>query len=511
MNFDIFGVISRYRKLLIYLVVLLGISIPLYMASQYGRVSIDSDIDGPVTLVNQNNDESVNIEIRNGSGSSVVKKGSYEVLVLGDQKTAWTTFSAKGFFMSTTISLISSPEKQRTFIGNSVKSCNYYDQQLLSYSCGDAASGMFVHSPASGSMPPLASQVAGDIHGTLIDVTPSQGTFIGLFKSQSEDGSYIAYSLDRLPAPSFTPAEDYVFIDVFDESEELGGLHPYKQGFIVYNTSFTAVYYFASIEATPQKIPFPSVDDDLVGYDIEATGDSIAISYTNNPDYEPNSTDTAPKGMKGATTYITPTEVKTFQHEGEWNNITPCGNNQLCGIRNTGASNSLDILDTNGDALKVTSSIANANQIYSVSNNTLVATDTAIISISHTTNAKVVDYSFRGYNFCGFGRSINPDEYVVCVSDSAQIRALLISSKFQNNDSIDRAVQKLQESDSVDTVVADRKNLFIVLEYGDGDRNQEDGGFDINYANVDKARAEVESIVQSLKLGDLGYTVQTLL
>ncbi len=511
---------QRSKKALFIAVIVFLAALGLRSASQYGFVTIS--VENPsqqnsqqtsVTLLNQNTNTETVVQTTAQPTRRLVKKSSYEVRASENGNNAWQIIESAGWFRSRTVTIRLVTEKNRSFIADNPRGCMYMDQQLLSYACSQPGGGIFRHNQTNGSTPPGVSELFSDTDLQPVAVVGTSSGAVALFKAtpEIEETGAGSYSFAKLKPGSFDIDGEQTFLDELDASKNYQAVS-YDGGILLYSEDYSDILYYPTIDSTAQSINLPKIDGSLAATSLNASGTSIVLSYQSVSKKEDNSLSKQAKDTRGATVVISKTKVVgTYYHETAWKSTTLCGTNTLCAMEPAGDKQRLTVLSINDSTLVPTYSISNVSQIIGLANRVLVVTRWGVLELNTENKSVTVDYSFNDYSYCGIGESRDPDQYVLCVADKSGPHALLVDTSAAFTDRIDVWATQLRASKDINSVIIDRKNMYIVLEYGDGVTRAGEDDFIDDDARIAAARQGAETVINSLKLRSLGYNIEILL
>lgn len=517
MQSQFYQLLQRGRKPIIIAVLVLIVGLGLRLLSQYGFIVIDvqnkTGQSADLTILNQTNNTEVIIKDAGLSTRRFVKKSNYEVRVGKDGNNGWAAITSAGWLQSQSASLSLMPEKSREFVADSPRGCMFFDQQLLSYTCGQPSAGMYRHNQSSGDNPPGVTELFAetDLQPIAVAGTPSGAVVLIKSSPEIEEIGSGSFSFAKLKAGSFDIDGEQIFLDELDASKNYQ-IASYNGGIVVYDDTYTDVLFYQTPESVAVKINLPKIEGSLSASSLKASGTSLVISYQSTSSKQDDSLSKQPQDTRGATVVVSKTNVVgTYYHDTAWKNTMLCGNNTLCAMEPAGDKQQLAVLTIDGQKLRLDYTISNVSDVVSLTSRVLVVTRWGVIELNTETKTAQIDYTFNNYSYCGLGESSNANQYVLCVADKSGGHTLLIDTSANFSDHIDISTTSLRAAKDINSVIVDRKNIYIVLEYGDGVTRTGETEFIDDDSRINAARQGTEALINNLKLRSLGYNIEILL
>jgi hypothetical protein len=431
------------------------------------------------------------------SFKKLVKRGHYQVRVTKDETSSLTTLKAKGFLRTSKAETELKAEQARTFIGDNPGYCTLYTADILvSNDCSGSYENTKTHLPATSSLPSYTLSDKDSLIATAegFVVTP-EGTFIMLLQPVSEDRTqmHILYRLEPhadkastlshvANLPSLNPSQNY-------------SIQAYQTGFITYDTNFSHVLYFASINSEPTELKFGANEKSLSAQDITATKEGIVAIYSNINALNKQSI----KKPKTEIVWLSNNSIKHSTHKKHYTSVMFCGLSKLCAL----TGNGMDVYNLKNDKLRLLYSLADVQAARRNGNGLGIITSYGLLSFDTEKGSGSYLYSFGDYKFNALGQS--GDSFILNVSSPKSKRvALLISNG--NNDRIDKKVLEIEKLPEVATISIYKSFIHITPNLGGPVYNPETGfGFDPN-ARASASNA-INAAVQKNGIDTNVYTV----
>jgi hypothetical protein len=462
------------------------------------EINISNPGGGQITyeISNQSKKGPESIKTQSTSLKRSVAKGSYEISVSQGEQSYFALVKTDGFFSKSKVVATLAKEKQRSFAGNNPAPCMFYNGQLYTYTCNGAFSDINKHVPATASEPTFvvknsSTKITGILEGL---INTPQGSVALLHSVDLEGpGGHSAYVLDGNLNPLKQAALKVL------KSDDSYSLKSYQSGFLVYDSKFEQVFYYAGIEATPKSINIERPENDaLQPVALGVNGSSILTLYTSSA----NPASLSTKTDKNARNEII---ISRFDQNGGLsskkididgypiNSAVLCGQEKIC----VQSGSSLLVYDESGGGNPLYS-IRNASSVESVGGNVILVRSSGILNFNPDTKSGSYDYTFGDYRYCGIKKS-NPNQYVLCItSGSGKSAALLVDQGAANIDSIDKKIQKLQKSTDLTDISIYGKYIFFTPDAGSLIYSPSLGGYDYDpnllKSSGDKANQEIDKL-----------------
>ena len=433
------------------------------------------------------------------SSQNVINKrlprGRYEVEITQSDKSYTVATQTHGLFSTVTLNANLQQEKTRAFVGNNPAPCmSYVGGVLVSYTCGGSYLSAKIHVPATANTPTYAVAISGySVNGNIEGGANTKEGALVLVRSASDEsgGSYFIYQVDS----GFHPLS----------SIRLAGLStgktPYmvahKDGFIVYDGSFSQAAYYASLSSAPQNIPLGKPEEKNL------SASSIA--------FDPGSTkalalySSAGNGAKGSSEAIVG-QNNNFQHytfRQRYVSADFCGT-QICLL---GSSKTLDVYSLSGSKAKLSFSLSGVQAIKNIGSSFLAVNQNGVINFDTASRTGYFEYSFGDYKFCGLQQD-TASAYLLCViNNKGNKAALRIDGMTANKDSIDKKVAQLQKRTEINIVSIYGNYIYISPNLGQLAYQPSIGGYGYDPATQKKVAGEINADIKNVGIDTSVYTV----
>lgn len=488
--------LKNIRSKLVVLFVTMLLLVGAYVLYSYSFIEIE------VSGSDQNNDVLLLINDKQHSYRSqkikkIVKRGGHEVLVKQEGgKSHYSLVSTNGYLSTTRIKAELKPERARTFVGNAPGPCMYLERGvLLSYGCGGNLRNLQIHRPATRTLPtyttPLATPYEGVVEG-ILRVNDADLVVIKASEENHEQPPHSAYSLNA--DKSLTYEFEVLGLDETD----VYSFYNYREGVLAVSNRTYAGYYFEDFSRVPQQVELISNDvDELSPHAIFVNKDGVSVTF-GDPAAD---LDDESDFKSGETKILTNKEGKTntYKINGRYHKGFMCGEKELCAL----GDDWLDIYDTSTGTPKRTFHITGVRGAEIVNSELLLVKNEYIVRLNPTNKTGAIDYSFADYTFCGLQN--NTVGYLLCVTSPNQNSSALMIGGSNQNDSIDKKVLPLIESEYITAVSVYKNFVHISPNYGSSPPS-------ISQSNEDKRKQNtvnrnIESLVRNIGIDRARYTV----
>jgi hypothetical protein len=495
---------TRQRLMKITFLFALGLSVFLFLSwlfnTSYISFEAPSGTQGSTKyeLVNQKGKETISFESNEPSFKKRVPKASYEIKVVGDDKSYFEILKTKPFLQSSEVKFNLSPEKKREFIGNSPEACVYYDgSQAISYSCKNELSYMVSHVPATAETPTLTKSFDDDfghlLAGGLVNwqgkkVLYAQGS--GDLES-TEQHSLLLEIDDSLNVLSSSEVEGL-------DTDEMNEIQPYKDGFLIYSKNFDQLRYYSNSteEFETIKIDYPE-DKKLQATSIDTFEDRIAAVYTDAEAAKKADADSGePQPGKTMVKIHGSEKPKEFTFKEGVSSVKLCSKDYLCYIN----GGELSIYDIGGDKQKLMFKVTGVKSAFSADGKVIIERDKDILELDPKSKKGYAQYSFGDYTSCGAAPT-DGKGYAVCVMNNKNNQSLLhVDGSAENTDSIDKKVLELLKQPFVTDVSAYKSFIYISPNVGGLVPDPASGQFTYDPAIKAEAAGAIDSFIKEIGL-----------
>lgn len=438
------------------------------------------------------------------SSRRIVKKGTYAVEVSQATKSYIAIVNTRSFLQKTTVNAKLVAENYREFKATNPSPCVINDgTSTFSYACKSKVSSLKYHQNGTVTKPPSIKTVSGSddqvIEGSL---TLGNETYI-LIKEYilaSDDGSTTA-SHTLYPLQNSLVLTDGVSLQGLSE-DAVYSIYPFKNGFIVYTSSFDSIYYFSSLSESPKKFS-NNTNVDMNKY--QATGVTVSNRYIFTS-FVPINTDFETKDTSKGSTIVTSLDeagnITTANIAGTFPNISACANDILCLI----GGKRVDIFSIDSLDKKPLFSLYEAvNAIPSTKEYIQLITSRGVLNINPKTREGYMSYSFGNYDYCG--GFLDKSGYDLCITNTERSWLLNIDTSRSIVDEIDKQILKLQNSSIISAVSVFSTNIFITPNYGDRIYNNVQNIYEYSPSTVNDVNQQINELINSSGIDKTKYKV----
>lgn len=491
------------RKRLIFTAVAVGaLGFILYWLSTISFIEISVDTQGSGTLSYQLHGQGSQKDTKLDSSATTIKKrvskGSYEVLVKQGDSSYFAVAKTAGFFRKTVVSGSLSPEKSRRFIGDNPEGCmQRVEVVLVSYACGDRFSNVKIHVPASISLPTYTR--------TNPDNAELNGYVEGIVKTS--EGSLV---LVHWPSDGEAPSQHFIYrvnanMDILSQmrmsaldGEKSYSINSYKDGFIVYDSSFDHVLYYASTSSTPVDVTLdkPSTPG-LTPLTLDSQGDKVLALYATGAD-------TDPKKARAEVIVYENNRSSRYVFKKGFSSARFCDDSgvRLCIV----GSKALEVYSIDGAKPVFQYALDGVVTIERSTRGLLVVREREVLSIDTKQRNGFVEYSLGEYLFNKIRYDING--YILNLkSNSGKKVALYIDQQTNNADSIDKKVEELRKLPEVSDVSAYGAYIFVSPNLGALAYSDELEIYTYDPGVVQNANNKINEAITNLVIDRNVYTV----
>ena len=446
-----------------------------------------------VQILNQGSLKTSELNVPSGSVKKRVAKGDYEVLVKQSNKSFFAVVKARGLFQKAMVAGQLQPEKSRRFIADGPENCmNFIGSIFVSYACSDIFSNIKIHLPATNNSP---TYVLKTTNAQLAAYTE------GIIKTKE---GYLALIL--WPSDGEAPAAHFIYrvgqnLKTTDETllKELDAntsyaIKPYKEGFIVYDTSFDKILYYPSIGSSPTAVATQKPKaGGLQPVALDIQQDTVLTLHASSVDT---------KKARSEAVVTTNNQSRHFTFKKGYSAGKLCGSQKMCLI----GSKTLDIYDIGGSKPVLLFAISGVSTVESSINGLLVVRKDGVLRLDIEKRAGFMEYSFGGYSFNSM--QVEGGGYVASLTGYKSRKvALLIDQQAQNSDSIDKKVLALQKMSDVNVVSANGTYIFISPNLGELVYNDGLGGFDYDPVTKKTVNDRINAEIDRLQISRSVYKI----
>jgi hypothetical protein len=434
----------------------------------------------------------------------LVGRGSHDTTITDGQQSGFVVTHSGGFLTTSSYHISLSDEKSRSFVGNNPGVCSHYTGTLLmSYECHGLYRDALVHVPATNTTPTYTNKVKGAaVPGNIESIISTKEGTIVLVRgpSTSDDNHEVDSPLSLYRLRNDATINGSILVPSFTDKTPYT-LEPYKDGFILYNSSFTQVYYFSSMIAAPVAINLSAPKTKgLTSFAFDTHQDNILTVYTNKSNADA-SDDKANAGSAGYQLFITNgSSSKKYGYTGSIDSISFCGQS-IC-ILDKGTLGVYSY--TSG--LKLRYKVSSVRALAALGEKALQVTDSGVINLDPQTGSGTIDYSFGNYKFCGLEPATSG--YVLCIVDRKSNRlALYIDPAHTNTDSIDKKIDQLSNLIYVSKVSINGSKIFVIPNLGSTKYQPSIGIYDYDPATRTAAGTAINQKIDELGISRSAYQI----
>lgn len=453
---------KKYRVLLIAVGTLVLLSGLVFWAYKHSFIEIiaSGNTSGTLnySLLNQKTGKEIAFRSTDTKVKKLVPTGTYEVYVLGDDSSYITTTTTDNFLTTSKVAGTLSKEREREFVGYNPAPCTIYLAGILrSYECSSELNTVNSHVPATLEQPTYTQNAgidsAAGINGVaytsfgpvmftspvyITDEIFSADYRVGLLNDDLSVGRSIDINYLAL-------GQDYK-------------IKAYLDGFIIYNSELSDLYYYSSLDATPVKLVVGLPDNSnqrTIG--LSVNGSSIVRYYSNNLGGEEDTEAAAEDEVLS----------EIFVYDGKKNTkfsipkfilgVSVCGDNKLCILSGDSV---LTVYTTKDGGLFKDYIYTGVTEIHQRASETYLINAKGILLLDSGSGTGQYVYRFGNYNYCGLQESISGS--IVCLIDSTKKKvALNLIAAQPVINLLDKQIDRLSSDDRIENVSVYKTMLFV--------------------------------------------------
>lgn len=508
---------KRYRRLLILSLTLLFFGYIYYFISTHGFVLISiknaDSTTKEMVLLSQDSNKSQKSNFQS-TVRKFVRRGTYEASVRSSGKSVWVEFKANGFLRTTSVSTTLEQERARTFVADNPAACMSYGTQLISYSCGSDENVVNIHAHGSEVIPPYVTQGIDGIYGSIKAIVTTRNGVVAFIEQLSEDeeNPSIRYSFVLLNSSTYQVSSPSIDLSTNLNSQTEYNATNYKGGILIYSKDYSSLNYFSTPFANKEVVEVPKLDKDLKAFDLQSNDSSLVLSFTNRDFTNSDSVSNINKDTRNVSVVFENNKpAQLYKYDGAWATVLPCGKAKLCATTPVGSKQQMTVYTISSGKPISTFSINNVNQIFNSGGNVLAVTNLGILRVNPNTGQGHYDISFFDDKFCGTGSSLNPSQYVICVTSSDGNHVLLIDTSRSDGNQINQRLTRLRSSSLLQKVIADEDRIYTVPDYGDPLLGSSGLATNLNSNTVRNIDRSVAKLVSEENLERLGFKIINVL
>ena len=422
----------------------------------------------------------------------IVPKGNYEILVSQANKSSFAVVKTSGFLRKTPVQLSLSAEKNREFIGNNPQPCTFFDgDSLYSYACGADLSKVVKHEPATSTLPTYTSKLPDTLSASVLGIAKTSNGSVILLRQQ---GTSVFFSVATLDS-GFNIKNPRVLSEL-DRSVTYN-IRPYRDGFVIYDSDFSKVFYYSSVSASPQTLNIAKLDDNSQKPSfLTAVGDKILALYSNNSQGQDTDIEATVGKIKNTVVIYSQDQSRKFSIDKQQIiYASTCGQGKLCLV----SDKQLSIYDINSSSPKFLFKVRGVNSTFSSANGLVLVRDNEILrlDVDHQTGFR--EYSVGDYQLCGTQNDLSG--YTLCLINNKDIKvALRIDESIDNKDSIDKKVVEFQKAPEMKSVSIYKNYIYISPNLGQLKYDSAAKGYVYDSDIKKKVNAAVDQKIKELKI-----------
>ncbi len=430
----------------------------------------------------------------------LLKRGHYQVEVTQGNRSYVSTFTTGAIFQKTKVTGTLSVEKSREFVGDNPGYCMLIvNAVLLSNECRGQYSEIKTHMPATNDMPTYTLYDTGSILANVEGfVTTPEGSFVLVLLPVSESAkTHVLYKLsaDGSSAAKVTRVADITGLSTANTYS----VQAYKSGFILYDSDYSAIYYYPSIKSKVEPINVGTPDNKgLLPNQLAVAGDNISLLYTNITESEK----VGAKNIKAEVLLINGSEQKRLTLKKDYTSASSCGTQKLCLLR----GQQLDVYDTTGKPVLLYS-LYNVREIVGNTNGRLtLVTRQGLLGLDTDKRTGAYLYSFGKYTYNASAKDTNG--YIVNVTASKGEKvALFIDTSKDDSGSIDKKVYGLNNLSEITAMSVYKNRIFITPYTGDLVFDESTGFFGINQTTKNESNTKINQAIAGNGIDTKSYTI----
>ena len=281
----------------------------------------------------------------------------------------------------------------------------------------------------------------------------------------------------------------------------------HKTGFIVYDDSYSELYYYSSLSVSksPQKLSAAANDKSLSPVGMNSQSDLGIVAVLSNITAV-GKNDTALKQKSEAIVLVDGQSVQHYAFTTAYTSGLMCSKDTLC----MQSGDTMDVYTIKGDKTSILYSVHGIKELVSVTKNLLSAvTKNGLLAFDITSRTGSYLYSFGDYTFGNVQK--NNDDYIISIVDiNSKKSALLLTPSASNTDSIDKKIYSLQKDPAASKVSIYKNFIYIVPEHGELINDPNSNTFIYDPTITKKSIAALSIALDNLKIDRTKYTITGL-
>jgi hypothetical protein len=426
--------------------------------------------------------------------SRIIGSGEYSLTLSQDNKNYFSVIKAGHWLSHTKVAASLKPEKQRVYVGDKPLNCMFFTNVLYSLDCGNPFSSIVRHVPADSTLPtyietPKVQGIEGVVEGM---TKTNEGNLILVHPGDVEGpGGHIIYQVDA----SLNPTKK-VNLKGLDSNIDYS-IANFRQGFLIYSTDLSQVFYYGTVSSTPQKMPVtrPS-DKSLKPISLMVNQEHISTAYSQTPsDLSGN------QSVKNEVIDFNSGVSKKLDFRGPpLTKAVWCAADRVCVL-----SGKLMLIYSMASGQQVFS-LGSMQDIAMIGDKLLLADDKKILQLDAHNLSGVVDYSYGGYSFCGL-QGVDTSRYMLCLQSDNKKVAIMINRDADDKDSLDKKIQQLSKLQEVSTVSVYGHFIHISPDLGALVYNPAQSGYTPDPAKQKMSQAKINAEIDKLGIDKSVYII----
>ncbi len=437
----------------------------------------------------------------------IVKKGTYQVSVIQKNTSSFNLQEQKGYLSKKTIETTPKKDNSNEFIGSNIKDClDYIDQTLYSWQCNQDTLKLYNHNPASSLYPSVPIPVNIDV-GNIDELKIISVVNINNKPYVFTQPDYVESYNESTSQEDLEDSAEYELINMEnpDQFIAIKGMSTkkdylaksYDNGILIYSKDGTELIQY---DNQGKKIKeYKDIDKgDLSFYSINKNNEKLLLTYNQNV-----SPETPGKLLVTNNDVV---DEKYYEKEAGSSSTNALNGSKLIIINTT--NNQRTVLDTNysikqsrfcedflciltEDELKVYKQNKDKMEyIYSVygvesidsfqdNKDVLLVNKNGVVVFNPNNRSGYYSYLFDSYQYCGV-QAVTAGRFIVCTQNKNSRQAVLVDTKKENTNNIDKALLSLSNDDDIDAITAYKNNIYIKPKFGDMEYDSNLGIYDYN-------------------------------
>jgi hypothetical protein len=454
-----------------------------------------------VELYNQSTKKSVTVQANGGRVRRFTVRGSYEVRVIQANQQAMVVAKSGGFFGNTDVSVRLIPQPSRGYAGYKPGGC-MYSHAGITYSADCAnSSAVTRHVPASSNQPTYNQKVELGFSRILGISQTASGVVVltAAISADEEDVQIRGPSVVLLRGDSVVASAE-----VTDTKKDRQyAIKPFREGFIVYDSSFEWIRYYSSVGAKPQTIDIGKpADKNKKPLVLNTSGSLIVAVYSDKADYQDN---TDPEGIgevHSSVLFYSGNRARELVFDKQFGAVEVCGTNRLCTLEF--GTNQLQIYDTR-DTPEIIFRVDNVSGVWGDGKALFFSREGVIHGLDVAKQASAAVFAVKDFATCGV--TVEGSVLLVCATGPDSKSVVFRVSKTGTSDGIENKLSELSQADFVDDISVYGRYIMILPRLGEQVYPDGFGGLGYNPITKERAKKSINQTIKSLDIDGRAYTI----